>query len=152
MKLIKLNWGAGIALTYMGFVAMIVCLVVMSIQQKIDLVTDQYYTEELQFQDKIDKKNRAKALETPLSWFVGDQYLEIQYPNTGHPELVSGKVTLYCPANNENDRSVNIQATGLQQRIALSEIPEGRYQLKIDWKNGSETYFDEGVITVKHTN
>jgi hypothetical protein len=150
MKLIKLNWGAGIALTYLGFVAMIVCLVVMSIHQKIDLVTDQYYTEELQFQNKIDKKNRSLALDTPLRWSVGDQYLEIQYPNTSNNDDVSGNVTLYCPANNEHDRSIKIQTKNLKQRIALTEIPEGRYQLKIDWQHGSETYFNEGVIMVKH--
>jgi hypothetical protein len=150
MKLIKLNWGAGIALTYLGFVAMIVCLVVMSINQKIDLVTDQYYTEELQFQNKIDKKNRSLALETPLSWSVGDQYLDIQYPQIGNNEYLTGQVTLYCPANNAQDRSFKIQHTAHQQRIALAEIPEGRYQLKIDWQNGSESYFDEGIITVKH--
>lgn len=60
MKTLKLNWGAGIAVLYMGFVAMIVLLVVMSMRQKIDLVTDEYYAEELLFQGKIDKIKRAK--------------------------------------------------------------------------------------------
>ncbi len=88
----KLTWGTGIWAFYGLFVLMILAMVGMSIVQKIDLVTDNYYEEEVQFQGKIDKINRAKQLATPLSWEVTEAGIRIHYPT----ELkgISGKINL----------------------------------------------------------
>ena len=73
----------------------------MSIVQKIDLVTDNYYEEEVKFQGKIDKINRAKALATPLTWEVLENGVRIHYPT--NMKGVSGKINFYCPADNRKD-------------------------------------------------
>ena len=149
MKTLRLNWGAGIAILYLGFVAMIVVLVVMSMRQKIDLVTDEYYAEELLFQGKIDKIKRAQALPEPLKWEVTDDAILIQYPGNFAENTLSGTVKLYCAADNKRDRSFPVNPENHMQVIPLSKIPEGRFSLQIDWKQGQDLYWDEGVIVVK---
>lgn len=144
----KFNWGTGIAVLYLGFVAMILVLVSMSTNQKIDLVTSQYYEEETKFQEKINKTNRANALEKPLTWQLKDEGLSIHYPEDATDQQLSGTIKLYCPANEKNDRSFDILATDHQQLIPASKIPAGRYRLQIDWKNGQETYWNEDVIVM----
>lgn len=144
----KLNWGTGIAILYTGFVAMILVLVVMSTNQKIDLVTDNYYAEELRFQDKINKTERAKALSDPLKWEVDDQGILIHYPKSFSEKNLSGKVNLYCPSDDSKDQVFQVASTNSQQFIPSSKIQDGRYYLQIDWKNGEDTYWNEDLIVI----
>ena len=55
----KFNWGHKILGIYFVFITGIAFMVVMSSRQKIDLVTPDYYAEEIKFQEKIDEKNNA---------------------------------------------------------------------------------------------
>lgn len=144
----KLNWGTGIAILYSGFVAMILVLVVMSTNQKIDLVTDNYYAEELRFQDKINKTKRAKALADPLKWEVNEKGILIHYPKSFSEKNLTGKVNLYCPSDDSKDLSFEVNSTDNIQLVPSSKIPEGRYHLQIDWKNGEETYWNEDLIVI----
>lgn len=147
----KLNWGAGIAILYGGFVVMILLLVGMSASQKIDLVTDQYYEEELQFQDKINKVNQTKELTNPLTWQVGEQGIMIHYPKEFSEDSLAGNVKLYCPSDNTKDRTFPIKVKDSGQLIAGSDIKPGRYYLQIDWKNGEKSYWNEGVVVITKT-
>ena len=144
----KLNWGAGIAILYMGFVVMILLLVGMSASQKIDLVTDQYYEEELRFQDKINKTNHAKALTDPLVWEVTEQGIRINYPESFSENNLAGTVKLYCPSDNTKDKTFPVKSISHTQLIAASDLDSGRYYLQIDWQNGKETYWNEGVVVI----
>lgn len=144
----KLNWGAGIAILYAGFVVMILLLVGMSASQKIDLVTDQYYEEELRFQDKINKVNLAKGLSDPLTWQVEERGIMIHYPKEFSQDTLSGNVKLYCPSDNTKDRTFPIKVENNDQLIAASNLKPGRYYLQIDWKNGKRSYWNEGVVLI----
>lgn len=143
----KLSWGTGIWAFYGLFVLMILAMVGMSIVQKIDLVTDNYYEEEVKFQGKIDKINRAKQLTTPLSWEVTEAGIRIQYPT--EIKGISGKINLYCPADNRKDMSVPIQVgSDGTQFIPSQKIHTGRYQLQIDWQANGIGYWNEGTLNI----
>lgn len=143
----KWNWGYGIAALYLGFVVMMLSLVVMSMGRKVDLVTDQYYNEELKFSDKMEKMKRANSLTEPVEWVVTDTEVNIKFPEMNHGKPL-GKVTFYCPANSENDRSFAIESLSNHFTIATSQLPEGRYHMQIDWTSGDQNYWNEGVVVI----
>ena len=147
----KLNYGTGIVVLYTGFVAMILVLVGMSVTQKIDLVTDHYYEEELQFQDRIDKIKRSKALSDPMNWIVNEQGITIKYPDNTEGKPLLGTIKLYCPSEEKNDRTFKIAPVSNEQFIPSSNIPEGNYHLQIDWQRGDQTYWNEDVIVISHS-
>lgn len=144
----KMNWGAGIAALYAGFVAMILLLVGMSAGQKIDLVTDHYYEEELKFQGKIDKRERADTLAEPLSWEVANGGLQIHYPTAFADSAITGEIRLYCPSDNRNDRKFAIRPEQHMQALPGEKIPAGRYKVQADWRVGETTYWNEGVVVI----
>ena len=146
----KINWGVGITALYLGFVAMILLLVSMSIGQKIDLVTEHYYEEEVGFQDKIDKKGRSAALTEPVKWEVTGKHLSIVFPGNVQQADLTGEIKLYCPSNDKNDRKFKIAPREHTQIIPVGNIPEGTYHLQIDWKNKEQTYWTEDVIVINH--
>ena len=53
----KLNWGHYIVIGFIGFVILILFMVFRSYQHNNDLVSEDYYAEEIAFQDVIDKKS-----------------------------------------------------------------------------------------------
>nr|WP_293842022.1 FixH family protein [uncultured Arsenicibacter sp.] len=138
----KLHWGWGIGLLYGGFVAMIGVLVSLSMNQKIDLVTEKYYDEEIQYQQKIDRINRTRALKTPVQWHIDGNRLLVDFPDV--PGKPTGTIHFYCPANSKNDRTVTI--TDQHQVLGLESLPKGHYKLQIDWKAGDQAYWNEGVV------
>jgi hypothetical protein len=141
----KLSWGTGIWAFYGLFVVGILTLVGMSVAQKIDLVTDQYYAEELRFQSKIDKINNAKKLTTPLRWEVTDAGVQVFYP--AGLKGIEGKINLYCPSDNRKDFSVAITPNAQhQQLIPAAKIATGRYQIQFDWTHNGTTYWNDGTI------
>ena len=71
----KINWGTGIVLAFIGFISFIMYFVInMNINKKYDhdLVIENYYGQELEFQNDIDKQNNAKTLEKNISWTKTD--------------------------------------------------------------------------------
>lgn len=146
----KISWGTGIALLYTGFVVGILTLVFMSMGQRVDLVSEDYYAQEIAFQRKIDKIARANELADPLRWEVKDGDVFIQYPKNFKAADMNGTVHFYCPANQQKDTKIKVLANeDHQQLIPLSSLQPGRYLLQIDWKNGETAYWNEGVVTVK---
>jgi len=145
----RISWGTGIAMLYIGFVLGMLFLVTLSMNQRVDLVSEDYYAQELDFQNKINKNNRAKALSTPLRWEMTDTALEIEYPTEFRYQDLAGKVRFYCPSDNEKDIEFAIMPNAdNQQTIPLSKIQPGRYLLQFDWKNGETTYWNEGAVVV----
>jgi len=144
----KINWGAGIAVLYVGFVAMILLLVGMSAGQKIDMVTDHYYEEELKFQDKINKVKRTSELAEPVTWDVAESGLQIHFPKTFPDSAITGHILLYCPSDDRNDRKFAIAPVNGGQTLPYAQIPGGRYKIQIDWKAGQSAYWNEGVLLI----
>lgn len=145
----KFNWGIGIAMLYTGFVIGILTLVVMSSRQKVDLVTENYYEEELGFQRRIDKIERTKALAKPLLWGVNHEGIQLQFPENMKGKTITGKVKLYCPSDNRKDREFAIHPSAdMGQLIASKQLVPGRYKLQVEWQADSIAYWNEGAVVI----
>ncbi len=143
------NWGTGITILYISFVAGILGLVTLSIGQRVDLVSENYYALELDFQNKIDKTHRANALAEPLRWQLTDSALEVQFPKEFSPKNLAGNIRFYCPSDNTKDIGFAIMPNAEnRQSIPLARLEPGRYLLQFDWKNGETTYWNEGAVVV----
>lgn len=143
----KLSWGKGIWAFYGLFVAMILTMVGMSVVQKIDLVTDSYYEEELRFQGKIDKIKQAQKLTIPLTWEVTEHSILVKYPK--NLNNISGHINFYCPSDNQKDFKLPIQIDAQSsQSIPLEKISAGRYQIQFDWQAEGTQYWNEGIINL----
>ena len=62
----KINWGTGIAIFFSVFVLSLVYQVYRSTQYDHSLVSDQYYADDLRYQEHYDKLANAQSLEKDL--------------------------------------------------------------------------------------
>lgn len=140
-----MNWGYRITLLYVGFVAMIITMVSLTMREKVDLVDKNYYQKELEFQSKLDKMNRANALEEKMNWRVSNDAVVFTFPEGE----IGGTILFFRPSDSAKDRKFTIQAdeTG-KQTISKKELASGLYKVEVDWSNSGQTYFNEGMITI----
>ena len=72
MKKIKWNWGTGILLSIIVFMAILIGIVYVFMNQDVDLVTKDYYGKELRYQDQINKINNTSESGKEVGIFSQD--------------------------------------------------------------------------------
>ena len=145
----KINWGTGIIIAFIGFISFIMYFVIsMNINDKYnhDLVTEEYYKAELEYQNDIDKLNNAKTLDGNISYSRTPEGLLIKFPNNLEVEKITGKMFLYRPSNKQLDFETSISLSKLHLLIPDKRLVDGRWNIKIDWQyNGKSYLFKESI-------
>ncbi len=142
-----MNWGYKILFVYLAFVAGIAYLVIRSMNEKIDLVTPDYYAQELKHQDIINEKFRAKQLSEPVKASIQNQQLNIELPKEFEGKEVSGNVLLYCTADVNKDHTEAFKVNGRSIVIALPANNKGLHEVHLHWSsNGVSYYWEEKIL------
>ncbi|MBT8304493.1 MAG: FixH family protein [Bacteroidia bacterium] len=139
----KINWGTGIVIAFIAFISFIMYFVInMNINKKYDhdLVTDDYYKEELKFQNDIDKEKNAKDLESNITWKKTDKGLLLVFPEYLDFKKIKGKVFLYRPSNKQFDFETPISLSDHNLLIPDNRLLDGRWNIKVDWKYLDKSY------------
>lgn len=143
----KFNWGFKIALFYSSFVVFILFMVYMAFGQKYDLVTEDYYAQELEFQHKIDGKSRVNNLAENLKISIDQNNLNILFPKEMEGSL-KGKINCFRPSDQDQDFEKEIVPDDLLQTIPLSQLKSGKYTLKLDWTSNGLDYYTEKIVII----
>ncbi|MFK7783109.1 FixH family protein [Psychroserpens sp.] len=139
----KINWGTGIVLAFIGFISFIMFFVVrMNTNNKYDhdLVTEDYYKAELEYQKDIDKETNASNLTSDISWKRTNEGLVISFPKELKTEDIEGKVFLYRPSNKQLDYESSISLSDHNLLIPDKRLLDGRWNIKVDWKYNGKSY------------
>jgi len=146
----KINWGTGIVLAFIGFISFIMFFVIrMNTDNKLDhdLVTENYYKAELEYQNDINKEENSKNLASDISWKKTSEGLVIMFPKELKSENIEGKVFLYRPSNKQLDFETSISLSNKYLLIPDKSLVDGRWNIKIDWQyNGKSYLFKETLI------
>lgn len=133
------HWGWRIALIYTTFALATISFMIFSFTQKVDLVSIQYYADELKYDARmLAEKNTVRLLEA-LSVTNNGEVLSIQFPNT--PE--SGTMFLYRPSESDLDKEIKIAAGSAEQLFSIATLQTGLWIAKIEWKSDNTTFYAE---------
>tara|TARA_R110002049_G_scaffold71370_1_gene183885 strand:+ start:50964 stop:51410 length:447 start_codon:yes stop_codon:yes gene_type:complete len=145
----KINWGTGIVLAFIGFISFIMYFVItMNVDKKFtnELVVEDYYGEELTYQNDINKLNNSKNLEENISYERMAEGLVIHFPSNVDFNEITGKVFLYRPSNKQLDFETDISLSESYLLIPDKRLVDGRWNIKIDWQyNGNSYLFKESI-------
>ena len=112
-----------------------------------DLVTEDYYKEELEYQKDIDKLNNAKTLSENISYNKTAEGLLIEFPKELEINKITGKVFLYRPSNKQLDFEIPISLSNTYLLIPDKSLVDGRWNISIDWQyNGKSYLFKETLV------
>ena len=127
----KFNWGTGIAIGYTTFVVFIGVMVYKAFGEDFDLVTEDYYAQEIKFQDKIDSKARAEKLDGNLQTIVEGKNLKILFPQKDIP--LKGSINCFRPSDESKDFTETFTIENGAYTIPLSKFIKGKYLIKVEW-------------------
>lgn len=145
----KWNWGTGIVVVSLLFMSFIVTLVVKTYKHKVDLVSEDYYSQELVFQERINKMNNASALVSKVSWETGDKNIVVQFPKQADSS-VTGTIEFFRPSDSGKDLSIPVQLDREgKQAIDRTLLVQGLYKIKIDWVMDHKGYYIEEDIFIQ---
>lgn len=136
-----MNWGYKILFVYLFFVSGIIFLVYKSSVQNQDLVTADYYEQELKYQDRIDETKRANALSASVKYEIRDNQLSIKFPEEMNGVQVSANILLYCIADKSKDIHYDASTNNASILMPLEAGSKGSYELKINWKANAVNYY-----------
>lgn len=149
MHAMKFNWGTGIALVYGAFAVIMVTVVIVSKQHDPGLVSKDYYTLDLNYQERMDKKQNAVNLTNALQvhFDAKRKVIRLQFPaEIGTP---AGSVKCSRPASTLDDFSLDVKTgpDGLME-IPADKLTNGLWHIEVDWQANGVKYFNESKITV----
>lgn len=146
----KINWGFKIVLFYAGFMTLIVSMVTLAMRERIDLVSKDYYQQEIAFQEKLDRSLNSDSLHIPLQWEVESASIIFRFPAEFKPEELSGDIVLFRPSDKELDRKFTVSASiDGSQVISTDDLAKGVYKIQVHWEGQGKKYYNEGVITIQ---
>lgn len=146
----KISWGTKIAILYIGFVVLVIAMVVISMRQKIELVSEDYYPKELVFQNQINSSNNASALSDTIANTITLNGIDLQFPPEFKGKTVSGKIEFFRPSDSSEDFSTTLKLDeNGHQFVSSKELISGKYKMKISWKVDNTDYYSEHIITIK---
>lgn len=137
-----MSWGTKTVLTIAIFVTGIMTMVFISMNQKIDLVTDNYYEKDLLYQNEIDKINNTLELEKKPEIRKTGNIATIIFPENVIPD--SGKILLYKPADEKQDKVIRFsELKNNSLDISFAEMTKGFWRIKINWAVKNKEYKTE---------
>ena len=142
----KWNWGTKIGLLYTVFVLFTLGMVYLAVNQKYDLVTEDYYAREIAYQGTIDSRQRAENLDKELTTSIEGNNLKVVFPQQ-NAEL-KGSIVCFRPSDESKDFTEEFSINDGIYKIPLSQFIRGKYTLKINWDEKGVTYYKEQIIVI----
>ncbi len=139
----KFNWGHGVILGLGSFIAFILFMILIfpNGQQNADMVTDDYYSEELQYQEVIDAKRNAETLTELPAYKQLANGIKIDFPASISPDEAKVHFDMYRTNDSNLDVKKDIILDGQKSfTIPKQVISEGSYTLKVKWQVNKKPY------------
>lgn len=148
-------WPWAIILSFAIFIGGTVGLVIMACAQKSDLVSANYYEQELKFQTQLDRANRSAQLgaDAAIGYDAARQLITISLPPNHAQGRLSGSIDLY-----------RASAAGLDQKVALhldvkgkqslnaANLRPGPWQVRVSWSvDGQDYSMDQKLVIAERT-
>lgn len=144
-----MNWGKGTALALIAFAGLMTWFVIMASRNPEPLVTEQYYEQELKYQDRIERRSRALALSAEVDIRAADGGLRLRFPEEMKGAPIDGRLTLMRPNDPAADRVLDVRIdTSGTFLVQGADLAPGRYNAVLDWSAKGITYCTEDRIVV----
>lgn len=140
------NWGTGITIAFIAFASFMLTLAYKSTQVQIDLVSDDYYEQEVAYQGRIESIRNAKQLAEPIKINFNRQTrsVDFQFPKV---EGIDGKINFFRPSDAAQDKTLDIALnSNYAQSVAAEDFQGGHWRLKIEFESNGKRFYDEQTI------
>jgi hypothetical protein len=142
----KLNWGHKIAIAYTAFAGFMIFMLILSMQEDHELVTENYYENELAVQQRIDADKNLNESDLILSITSNSGNIVLNLKGLSKEDSVSGTVELYKPDDASLDETHELKLTESGLMVIKPLGNRGRYKVQVSFEVNAQRYFREQQI------
>ena len=145
----KFSWGTGIVIAFVIFMGGIITIAVYLMNQDVNLVADDYYDQEIKYQQQIDRIKRTKKLDTKNIITFNGTTVNVTIPISLLNRDLTGEIYFYRPSDENIDIKIPLHTDSLGvQVIPVSGLEKGSWTVKVNWLTGKKEYFVEKHIFI----
>lgn len=139
----KISWGHGVAIALGTFMLFILGLIFYftSTMSNSELITENYYEEELEYQKVIDAKTLAEQLPEKPQYIQNEEGIRIVFPATINNNNSTFRIDLHRA---DDQRLDIIRDMKLDQKnsifVPANVIVKGHYVLRMHWTKDQKNY------------
>ncbi|MCB2406989.1 FixH family protein [Hymenobacter lucidus] len=143
-------WPYAIILTFVLFAGYIGYMVQQAMRTSVDLVSPDYYQQELRYQQRMETVARTAALPAPvqLEHDAARRHLTLQLPAALASQAVQGQLHFFRPSDQKLDFTLPLQPVNGMQQINTAQMQAGYWRVRLDFTAGGQAYFVERNITL----
>ena len=149
MNLTKNLWPLGIFTAFGLFFVGMTAFVVVASTHREHLVNENYYEQEIKFQNQIESQARAEKSGAAIRFDSAKSQVVFALPAAQREQKISGKVELYRPSAPELDRQfvIKLKHDGTQM-LDVSQLAPGLWLVRAYWSADGQDYFLEQKIKI----
>ena len=133
--------------TFVLFAAYIGLMVQHAMRTDVELVSADYYQQELNYQQRIVAAGRAAALPTPIQLTPTPTAIRFQLPPALAGQAIRGEVRFFRPSDAHLDFTVPFQPdAALTQTLNTSRLQPGYWRVRLDFTANGQRYFFEQAL------
>ncbi len=145
----KNNWPTYIIIVMVLFMTYIGVLVVKTYSVNTELVTEDYYKQELAYQDKINYMVQLKADTADVDYLFTKGQLHVFFTAPSVKNFSKGTVEFYRPSDASKDITIPLSLDVNNSQVFPKELfIKGFYKMKFDWESDGKKYYLEKDITM----
>ncbi len=145
--MLKMNWGKKLITVFVIFAAGVVSLVAISISKNTDLVSENYYEQEIKYQNQIDLLKGSEVLNENIVIEKGNNEIVIRSLNPGLTGNLKGEILFYRTSDANKDFIIDLEfGSDATQRIYSQSLDRGLWKLKMNLNEGEKKYYIEKYV------
>jgi nitrogen fixation protein FixH len=150
-KVFNNPWPVAIIAWFVIFTSGIVAFAAYAGRQRVELVHADYYAQEMQFQQQLDRLKRTQPIAAQVSITCNDKLpiLRIILPPAHAHQAVSGRIHFYRPsdAGLDHEMVLAVDGNGIQE-VNSASLQPGLWKVRLQWTVQGQQYFYEQSVVV----
>jgi nitrogen fixation protein FixH len=117
--------------------------------QKVDLVTSNYYEKTLVYQNNIDEAERSREIDKDIKLEYSDNKLKFIIPDSVAKAMNDGAIYFYRPSNSNMDFKTPLQVNQNGELVLdASKIEKGYWKVQMKWLMNKESYSVKRTVMI----
>ncbi|TPG58443.1 FixH family protein [Hymenobacter nivis] len=145
-------WPYAIIATFVLFASYIGYMVQQALRTDVELVSPNYYQQELAYQQRMESVARTVALPAPVQirYEAAAQRLTLELPAALAGPGMRGQVHFFRPSDQKLDFTLPFVPTGQpgRQQLSTARLRPGHWWLRLDFKANGQAYFIEQELSI----
>ena len=140
----KTAWPVFITVFYIVFVLFMFVVFFFSQNNRTNLVSENYYEEELRYEDQIRRIRNANdlAVQPTIEYKKENRVLIVAMPDEFKSAL-KGNIKMFRPSNAQMDTDYDLNLINNKQLIPTDNLSSGLWLIKFSWSHDNKEYYLE---------